>query len=160
MLYGCMYMTQWFSTAQILPATHMYIYYNDYEYSYIVLSRLTLSKQIRIFIKAVGFSGWFSAYKWATFWVVKLHLLKFYKWGDCCAFVIFFSPSSTFARGLLYKNRGRFARRPLVFWRLLQGLMDQNYWVQALSLKKTTIFFFFYGICIFMFYDYGNNVDE
>ena len=44
MLYGYMYMTRWFSTAQILPATHMYIYYDGYEYSYIVLSQLTLSK--------------------------------------------------------------------------------------------------------------------
>ena len=83
------YMTRWFSTAQILLATHMYIYYNDCEYSYIVLSRLTLSKQIGIFIKTVGFSGGFSVYKWATFWAVKLHL---YKWGRLLCFCnIFFA---------------------------------------------------------------------
>ena len=83
------YMTRWFSTAQILPATHMYIYYNDCEYSYIVLSQLTLSKQIGIFIKTVGFFGGFSVYKWATFWAVKLHL---YKWGRLLCFCnIFFA---------------------------------------------------------------------
>ena len=116
------YMTRWFSTAQILPATHMYIYYNDCEYSYIVLSRLTLSKQIGIFIKTVGFFGGFSVYKWATFWAVKLHL---YKWGRLLCFCNIFFALFHLCKGAFYKNRGRFARRPLVFWRLLWNYVSQ-----------------------------------